>query len=122
MWDLTSDKLPEGVTPGSVNIVVLIFILSALHPKEWTQAIANIHTVKYTSSPPIDIIKFVNKMLVPGGTVVFRDYGRHDLTQLRFKSGRLLDKNPYIRGDKTRVYFFDLGELYNKHNPRSFVS
>lgn len=46
VWDLSSpDGLPEGVRPGTVDIVVMIFVLSALHPKEWAQAIANVYTV-----------------------------------------------------------------------------
>ncbi|RDB18534.1 tRNA(Thr) (cytosine(32)-N(3))-methyltransferase [Hypsizygus marmoreus] len=95
VWDVTSrNGLPAEVEPESVDIVILVFVLSALHPDEWGRAISNIH-----------------KMLKPGGLVLLRDYGRHDLTQLRFKAGRLLDENFYIRGDKTRVYFFELDEL-----------
>ncbi|KAJ7230691.1 methyltransferase [Mycena pura] len=94
VWDLTSETLPDSVTPASVDIVIMVFVFSALHPDEWTQAVSNVH-----------------KMLKPGGLVVFRDYGRYDMAQLRFKGGRLLEDNFYIRGDKTRVYFFEMDEL-----------
>ncbi|KAF7790205.1 hypothetical protein EIP86_001157 [Pleurotus ostreatoroseus] len=94
VWDLSSLTLPANLAESSIDIVVLIFVLSALHPREWHQAVSNIH-----------------RILKPGGLVVLRDYGRYDLTQLRFKGGRLLEDNFYIRGDKTRVYFFELDEL-----------
>ncbi|EMD39099.1 hypothetical protein CERSUDRAFT_112791 [Gelatoporia subvermispora B] len=94
VWDLTSFSPPPNVEPGSVDIILLIFVMSALHPHEWQNAISNLH-----------------KLLKPGGLVLLRDYGRHDMAQLRFKGGRLLEDNFYIRGDKTRVYFFELDEL-----------
>ncbi|KAG8884090.1 hypothetical protein FRB98_002615 [Tulasnella sp. 332] len=94
IWDLSSQTLPEGLKPCSVDIIIMVFVLSALHPDEWPQAIANVYT-----------------LLKPGGLVLLRDYGRHDLAQLRFKEGRLLEDNFYVRGDGTRVYFFEPNQL-----------
>lgn len=94
VWDVASDTLPPGLEAGSVDVVLMIFIFSALSPTQWEQAVRNIHTV-----------------LKAGGEVLFRDYGRGDLAQVRFKKGRYLEENFYIRGDGTRVYFFERDEL-----------
>lgn len=99
VWDVAAegeDSLPPGLEEGSVDVVVLIFIFSALAPTQWNQALKNIYRV-----------------LKPGGDVLFRDYGRGDLAQVRFKKGRYLEENFYIRGDGTRVYFFEQEELEN---------
>ncbi|KIX94002.1 uncharacterized protein Z520_10339 [Fonsecaea multimorphosa CBS 102226] len=94
VWDVAGETLPPGVDEGSVDIVIMIFIFSALSPKQWQQALINIQRV-----------------LKPGGEVLFRDYGRGDLAQVRFKAGRWMEDNFYVRGDGTRVYFFEKEEL-----------
>ena len=94
VWDAASEDLPPGLGEACVDVVVMIFIFSALSPSQWKQAVQNIHRV-----------------LKPGGEVLFRDYGRGDLAQVRFKKGRYLEENFYIRGDGTRVYFFEKDEL-----------
>ncbi|KAF2435177.1 methyltransferase [Tothia fuscella] len=102
VWDVASPPnpdtneptLPEGIMPGTVDVVIMIFIFSALEPRQWDQCVRNIwHALK------------------PGGVVLFRDYGRGDLAQVRFKKGRWMGENFYVRGDGTRVYFFEEEEL-----------
>ncbi|KAJ2454952.1 hypothetical protein EV183_001213 [Coemansia sp. RSA 2336] len=94
VWDLASTELPPDVQPESIDIMLMIFVFSALHPKQWRQAVENAY-----------------RLLKPGGILLFRDYGRNDLAQVRFKKSRLLEDNLYIRGDGTRVYFFTNDEL-----------
>lgn len=83
--DLTTEELFENVDAGSVDLASLIFVLSAIQPASW----ATVAHVAY-------------RALRPGGILLFRDYGRYDMAQLRFKPGHKISDNFYMRQDGTR--------------------
>ncbi|XP_051904614.1 tRNA N(3)-methylcytidine methyltransferase METTL2 isoform X1 [Hippocampus zosterae] len=94
--DLSDDSAAYPIPDGSLDVVVLIFVLSALHPDKMRASVGRLA-----------------RLLKPGGVMLLRDYGRYDMAQLRFKKGRCLSENFYVRGDGTRVYFFTQDELHD---------
>jgi tRNAThr (cytosine32-N3)-methyltransferase len=94
LHDLAKDEIFEGIPDGSVDVAVAIFVMSALDPSRLSFAISKIA-----------------KVLKPGGIFLFRDYGLHDMTQLRFKPNRMVREDLYLRGDGTAVHYFSQEEL-----------
>ncbi|XP_015983649.1 tRNA N(3)-methylcytidine methyltransferase METTL2A isoform X2 [Rousettus aegyptiacus] len=91
--DLCDEDKSYPVPRNSLDVIILIFVLSAVVPDKMQKAINRL-----------------SRLLKPGGMMLLRDYGRYDMAQLRFKKGQCLSENFYVRGDGTRVYFFTQGE------------
>ncbi|ELW71536.1 Methyltransferase-like protein 8 [Tupaia chinensis] len=66
--DVCDEGSPYPFPDGILDVVLLVFVLSAIHPDRMQ-----------------GVINRLSKLLRPGGMLLFRDYGRYDKTQLRFK-------------------------------------
>uniref|UniRef100_A0A8B9U508 tRNA N(3)-cytidine methyltransferase n=1 Tax=Anas zonorhyncha TaxID=75864 RepID=A0A8B9U508_9AVES len=97
--DVCDDALPYPFPDEILDVILLVFVLSTIHPDRMQ-----------------GVINRLAKLLKPGGMLLFRDYGRYDTAQLRFKKGHCLSENFYVRGDGTRVYFFTKDEIRNMFN------
>ncbi|KAG5244117.1 hypothetical protein OIU76_009020 [Salix suchowensis] len=88
--DLTVDDLSKEIPPSSVDIVTMIFVLSAVSPEKMHLVVQNI-----------------KKVMKPNGHVLLRDYAVGDLAQERFTSkDQQISENFYVRGDGTRAFYF----------------
>ncbi|XP_055838560.1 tRNA N(3)-methylcytidine methyltransferase METTL6 [Episyrphus balteatus] len=99
--DITTDVVFEHIPEGSLDIVTMIFVLSAIHPDKFLKVVQNLW-----------------RLLKPGGVILFRDYGLYDMAQLRFKPGHKIGENLYMRQDGTRSYYFaerELSDLFSNH-------
>lgn len=92
--DITGDTIFDDISDNSLDIISMIFVLSAIHPEKFSKVLTNLR-----------------RLLKPDGMLLFRDYGRHDMAQIRFKAGNKIADNFYVRQDGTRSYYFTIEEL-----------
>ncbi|XP_063704325.1 tRNA N(3)-methylcytidine methyltransferase METTL6 [Culicoides brevitarsis] len=101
--DITTDEIFDTIEPESLDLITLIFVLSAIHPDKFDKVMENLR-----------------KLLKPGGMVLFRDYGLHDMAQLRFKPGSKIAEKLYVRQDGTRSYYFSTEETQEMYEKAGF--
>ena len=92
--DLANDELSDSIPAESIDMVSCIFVLSAIPPADFGRCIAN-----------------MARILKPGGTILFRDYGLHDAAQLRFKAENYMGEQFYVRSDDTFSFFFSIEDV-----------
>ncbi|XP_027294388.1 mRNA N(3)-methylcytidine methyltransferase METTL8 isoform X2 [Cricetulus griseus] len=70
--DVCDDGLAYPFPDGILDVILLVFVLSSIHPDRM-QA----------------VVHRLSRLLKPGGMLLFRDHGRYDNAQLRFKKGEI---------------------------------
>ncbi|XP_076926043.1 uncharacterized protein LOC143589072 [Bidens hawaiensis] len=99
--NIAEENLCDHIMPASVDIVTLVFTLSAVSPEKMSTVIQNLQHV-----------------LKPDGYVLFRDYAIGDYAQVMLMNkNQVISENFYFRGDGTCSFYFSedlLSELFER--------
>lgn len=87
--DITKEIPASTIPDHSIDVVTMIFVLSAINPSDQSKVFCNLKRILKPET----------------GIVLYRDYGQYDLTQLRLKKDRFIQEDLYIRGDGTLVHY-----------------
>ena len=92
--DLVHDPIPEYFVKP--DFATLIFVLSAISPENHEK-----------------VVEKIANFMKPGSVLMFRDYGRYDMAQLKLAAQKIakLKDNFYVKADGTRVYYFTKEEI-----------
>nr|KJB74841.1 hypothetical protein B456_012G010500 [Gossypium raimondii]KJB74844.1 hypothetical protein B456_012G010500 [Gossypium raimondii] len=90
LCDVTVDNLLERINPSSVDVITLIFMLSAVSPHKMPSILQNI-----------------KRVLKPDGYVLLRDYAIGDFAQVKLENkNQMISEGFYVRGDGTCSFYF----------------
>uniref|UniRef100_A0A3B4AA12 tRNA N(3)-cytidine methyltransferase n=1 Tax=Periophthalmus magnuspinnatus TaxID=409849 RepID=A0A3B4AA12_9GOBI len=71
--NICDEEVPFPFPPQSLDVILAVFVLSSIHPERME-----------------GVVNRLSAYLKHGGVFLFRDYGRYDFSQLRFKNGIIL--------------------------------
>lgn len=92
--DITVGDLVEKLEDEKVNLVSMVFVLSAIKPEAFLKTLENI-----------------SKVMSDKGILLFRDYAINDMAMVRFAPGTKIADRHYLRQDGTTSYFFTAEEV-----------
>ncbi|KAI7741174.1 hypothetical protein M8C21_019353 [Ambrosia artemisiifolia] len=99
--NFAQENLCHHIMPASLDIVTLVFTLSAVSPEKMPIVIQNLRLV-----------------LKPNGHVLFRDYAIGDYAQIMLMNkNQVISENFYFRGDGTCSFYFSedlLSKLFER--------